>query len=219
MSMPHEDGAIYTLYSMQRSGNSYKARLTLAQLGIPYRLVEIDILQGESRTPEFLAMNPSGQVPLLEIPPGRFISESNAILWYVAGGTALAPEDRIDRAEALQWMFFEQHSLEPNIGAAYFWLALVKGGRELQQHALEDWTEEGYRALRVMENHLKQHRYFAADRYTIADIALYAYTHLAHECDFDLSGFPCIRAWLDRVTAEPGHVAMDDVPADVAAAE
>jgi glutathione S-transferase len=219
MSMPHEDGAIYTLYSMQRSGNSYKARLTLAQLGIPYRLVEIDILQGESRTPEFLAMNPSGQVPLLEIPPGRFISESNAILWYVAGGTALAPEDRIDRAEALQWMFFEQHSLEPNIGAAYFWLALVKGGRELQQHALEDWTEEGYRALRVMENHLKQHRYFAADRYTIADIALYAYTHLAHECDFDLSGFPYIRAWLDRVTAEPGHVAMDDVPADVAAAE
>jgi glutathione S-transferase len=219
MSMPHEDGAIYTLYSMQRSGNSYKARLTLAQLGIPYRLVEIDILQGESRTPEFLAMNPSGQVPLLEIPPGRFISESNAILWYVAGGTALAPEDRIDRAEALQWMFFEQHSLEPNIGAAYFWLALVKGGRELQQHALEDWTEEGYRALRVMENHLKQHRYFAADRYTIADIALYAYTHLAHECDFDLSGFPYIRAWLDRVTAEPGHVAMDDVPADVAAVE
>ena len=219
MSMPHEDGAIYTLYSMQRSGNSYKARLTLAQLGIPYRLVEIDILQGESRTPEFLAMNPSGQVPLLEIPPSRFISESNAILWDVAGGTALAPEDRIDRAEALQWMFFEQHSLEPNIGAAYFWLALVKGGRELQQHALEDWTEEGYRALRVMENHLKQHRYFAADRYTIADIALYAYTHLAHECDFDLSGFPYIRAWLDRVTAEPGHVAMDDVPADVAAAE
>ena len=219
MSMPHEDGAIYTLYSMQRSGNSYKARLTLAQLGIPYRLVEIDILQGESRTPEFLAMNPSGQVPLLEVAPGRFISESNAILWYVAGGTPLAPEDRIDRAEALQWMFFEQHSLEPNIGAAYFWLALVKGGRELQQHALEDWMEEGYRALRVMENHLKQHRYFAADRYTIADIALYAYTHLAHECDFDLSGFPYIRAWLDRVTAEPGHVAMDDVPADVAAAE
>jgi len=210
---------MYTLYSMQRSGNSYKARLTLAQLGIPYRLVEIDILQGESRTPEFLAMNPSGQVPLLEIPPGRFIAESNAILWYVAGDTALAPEDRIDRAEALQWMFFEQHSLEPNIGAAYFWLALVKGGRELQQHALEDWTEEGYRALRVMENHLKQHRYFAADRYTIADIALYAYTHLAHECDFDLSGFPYIRAWLDRITAETGHVAMQDLPADVAAAE
>ena len=177
---------MYTLYSMQRSGNSYKVRMALAQLGIPYRLVEVDILRGESRTPEFLAKNPSGQVPLLEVAPGRYLAESNAILWYVAGGSPLAPEDRIERAEALQWMFFEQHSLEPNIGAAYFWLALVKGGRELQQHALEDWMEQGYRALRVMENHLKQHRYFAADRYTVADIALYAYTHLAHECDFDL---------------------------------
>src|SRR2546423_8803409 len=117
---------MYTLYSMQRSGNSYKARLALAQLDIPYRRVEIDILRGESRTPEFLAKNPSGQIPLLEVAPGRYIAESNAILWYVAGGTALALEDRIDRAEALQWMFFEQHSLEPNIGAAYFWLALVR---------------------------------------------------------------------------------------------
>ena len=209
---------MYTLYSMQRSCNSYKARLALAQLDIPYRLVEVDILRGESRTPDFLAKNPSGQIPLLEVASGRYIAESNAILWYVAGGTALAPEDRIDRAEALQWMFFEQHSLEPNIGAAYFWLALVRGGRELQQHALEDWMQEGYRALRVMENHLKQHRYFAADRYTIADIALYAYTHLAHECDFDLTAFPYIRAWLDRVAAEPRHVVMHEQPADAAAA-
>ena len=114
-------------------------------------------------------------------------------------------------------MFFEQHSLEPNIGAAYFWLTLVKGGRELQQHALEDWMEEGYRALGVMENHLKQNRYFAADRYTVADIALYAYTHVAHECDFDLASFPAIRAWLDRVASEPGHVPMHKQPATVAA--
>ena len=104
-------------------------------------------------------------------------------------------------------MFFEQHSLEPNLGAAYFWLALVKGGRELQQHALEDWMEEGYRALGVMEKHLATRRFFAADRYTIADIALYAYTHLAHQCDFDLAGFPAVRDWLDRVAAQPGHVA------------
>ena len=208
---------MYTLYSMQRSGNSYKVRLALSHLGIPYRLQEIDILQGESHTPEFLAMNPSGQVPLLEVAPGRFLAESNAILWYVAGGTPLAPEDRIDRAEALQWMFFEQHSLEPNLGAAYFWLALVKGGRELQQHALDDWMEEGYRALRVMENHLKQHRYFAADRYTIADIALYAYTHLAHLCDFDLSAFPAINTWLARVAGETGYVPMDETPVQVAA--
>src|SRR6266545_1929269 len=199
---------MYTLYSMRRSGNCYKVRLALAQLKIPFRLTEVDILKGETRTPDFLAKNPSGHVPLLEVTPGRYLPESGAILWYIAGGTALAPEDRIDRAEALQWMFFEQHSLEPNLGAAYFWLALVKGGRELQRHALEDWMEEGYRSLRVMENHLKQHRYFAADRYTIADIALYAYTHLAHQCDYDLSGFPYIRAWLDRVAAEPGHVVM-----------
>ena len=171
---------MHTLYSMQRSGNSYKVRLALAHLGLQYRLVEVDILKGESHTPEFLLKNPSGQVPLLEVAPGRHLAESNAILWYVAGGTPLAPEDRIDRAEALQWMFFEQHSLEPNLGAAYFWLGLVKGGRELQRHALEDWMEEGYRALRVMENHLKFNDYFAAGRYTIADIALYAYTHLAH---------------------------------------
>src|SRR6202790_2296024 len=164
---------MYTLYSMQRSGNSYKVRMALAQLRIPYRLVEIDILRGESRTPEFLAKNPSGQVPLLEVAPDRYLAESNAILWYVAGGSQLAPEDRIERAEALQWMFFEQHSLEPNIGAAYFWLALGKGGPELEQHALEDWMENGYRALAVMEMHLVKYPFFVANRFTIADIALY----------------------------------------------
>ena len=208
---------MYTLYSMQRSGNSYKVRLALAQLGLPYRLVEIDILQGESRTPEFLAKNPNGQVPLLEAAPGRYLAESNAILWHVASGTQLRPDNRIDRAEALQWMFFEQHSIEPNIGAAYFWLALVKGGRELQQHALEDWMEEGYRSLAVMENHLKHHRFFAANRYTVADIALYAYTHLAHQCDYELATFPEIRAWLDRVAAQPHYVPMDWQPETVAA--
>lgn len=209
---------MYTLYSMQRSGNSYKVRLALAQLGVPYRLEEVDILKGESRTPEFLAMNPSGQVPLLEVAPGRFIAESNAILWHLASGTRLRPEDRYDRAEALQWMFFEQHSIEPNIGAAYFWLTLVKGGRELQQHALEEWMEEGYRALGVMERHLRQHRYLVADRYTVADIAVYAYTHLAHECDYDLTAFAAIRDWLDRIAAEPGHVPMLEQPAEATAA-
>jgi glutathione S-transferase len=210
---------MYTLYSMQRSGNSYKVRLALARLGVPHRLVEIDILRGESRTPEFLAMNPNGQVPLLEVAPGRHIAESNAILWYVAIGSRLAPEDRIERAEALQWMFFEQHSLEPNIGAAYFWLCLIKGGRELQSHALEDWMENGHRALRVMEAHLAKHDFFVAGHFTIADIALYAYTHVAEECDFDLSGYPALRRWLKRVEAEPGYVAMDWQPQDLIAAQ
>jgi glutathione S-transferase len=200
---------MYTLYSFQRSGNSYKVRLALARLGIPHKLVEIDILQGESRTPEFLAKNPNGRIPLLEVAPNRYLAESNAILWYVAGGTTLAPEDRIERAEAMQWMFFEQHSLEPNIGQAYFWLTLVKGGRDLREHAIDDWMENGYRALGVMEMHLAKHDYFVDRRFTIADIALYAYTHVAHECDFDLGRYPAVRAWLDRVAAEPGYVPMD----------
>jgi glutathione S-transferase len=210
---------MYTLYSMQRSGNSYKVRLALARLGIPHRLIEVDILQGESRTPEFLAKNPNGRIPLLEVAPERYISESNAILWFLAGGTTLAPEERIEHAEALQWMFFEQHSLEPNIGAAYFWLALIKGGRELRQHALDDWMENGYRALGVMEMHLAKHDFFVDSRFTIADIALYAYTHLAEQCDFDLARYPAVRAWLGRVAAEPGHVAMDWQPDELAAAQ
>src|SRR6516225_331269 len=194
---------MYTLYSMQRSGNSYKVRLALARLGIPYKLVEIDILKGESRTPEFLTKNPNGQVPLLEVAPNRHLAESNAILWHLVSRTPLRPEHRIDR----------------NIGAAYFWLALVKGGRELQQHALEDWMEEGYRSLAVMENHLKHHRYFVGDRYSVADIALYAYAHLAHACDYELTTFPEIRAWLERVAAQPGYVSMDWQPKNVVAAE
>ncbi|SFI84305.1 glutathione S-transferase family protein [Bradyrhizobium sp. Gha] len=206
---------MYKLYSMQRSGNSYKVRLALALLNQPYEAVEVDILRGESRTPDFLTKNPSGQVPLLEVGDNRFLAESNAILWYVAVGTPLAPENRIDRAEALQWMFFEQHALEPNIGAAYFWLSLVKGGRDLQTHALEDWMERGYGALQVMENHLKANAYFAARQLTVADIALYGYTHLAERCDFDLAPFPAIRDWLKRVEAAPGFVAMDWRPADI----
>ena len=202
-----------TLYSMRRSGNCYKVRLALAQLKIPFNLVEVDILKGESRTPEFLAKNPSGHVPLLEVTPGRYLPESGAILWYIAGGTALAPEDRIDRAEALQWMFFEQHSVEPNLGAAHFWLTLVKGGRELQTHALENWMENGYQALSVMEKHLATHQFFAAHRYTIADIAIYAYTHTANESGFDLTGFPSIRAWIKRVVEQPGHVTSNWQPA------
>ena len=203
---------MYKLYSMQRSGNSYKVRLALAFLDAPYEAIEVDILRGESRTPDFLAKNPSGQVPLLEVAEGRYLAESNAILWYVCGGTSLAPESRIERAEALQWMFFEQHALEPNIGAAYFWLSLVKGGRDLQSHALEDWMERGYGALQVMENHLKTHEFFAARQLTVADIALYGYTHLAELCDFDLSTFPAIRAWIKRVEQIPGFVSMDRRP-------
>src|SRR3569833_60266 len=145
---------MHTLYSMQRSGNSYKVRLALAQLGIPYELVEIDILKGETRTPEFLKMNPSGHVPALEVSPGRTIAESNAILWYLAGNSPLCPEDRAERAEMLQWMFFEQHSLEPNLGAAFFWLTLVMGGRDLHCLSLFVCMLLGLRALGFLFMHL-----------------------------------------------------------------
>lgn len=207
---------MHTLYSMQRSGNSYKVRLALAMLRVPHRIVEVDILTGESRTPEFLAKNPSGQVPLLEVAPGRYLAESNAILWYIAGKSRLAPDEDIARAQALQWMFFEQHSLEPHIGAAYFWLALVRGGRELHANSLEEWMERGYRALSIMETHLRDNAFFVGGRFSIADIALYAYTHVADQCDFDLAPFPAVRAWLERVTREPGYVPMDWQAGDVA---
>jgi glutathione S-transferase len=199
---------MYTLYSMQRSGNSYKVRLALAQLAIPHDLVEVDILKGESHTPAFLAKNPSGQVPLLEVEPGRFLAESNAILTFLAEGGPLFSGEPIERATTLQWLFFEQHAIVPNIGAAYFWLAMVKGGRDLQRHAIDDWMEEGQRALGVMERHLATHRFFAGNHYSIADIALYAFTHVATDCDFDLAGFPAIRDWHARVAAQPHHVPM-----------
>ena len=200
---------MYTLYSMQRSGNCYKVRLALAQLGVSYNLVDIDILKGETRTPDFLAKNPNGQIPLLEFEPSRFLAESNAILWYVAQRSELTGHTEIERARVLQWMFFEQHAIVPSIGAAYFWLCLIKGGRELQQHALDDWMEEGSRSLNVLDKHIAKHRFFAGERYTIADVALYAYTHLAEQSEFDLKPFPALRDWLDRVAAEPRHVAMD----------
>ena len=200
---------MYTLFSMRRSGNCYKVRLALAQLGIRHHLVEVDILRGDTHTPDFLAKNPNGQVPLLEVAPGKYLPESNAILWFLAEGTPLLSDDPIERATTLQWLFFEQHALEPNLGAAWFWLVLVKGGRELQQHALEDWMEEGYRAFGVMEKHLARQPFLVDGRYSIADVALYAYTHVAHQCGYDLARFPAILDWLDRVAAQADHIPMD----------
>ncbi|MFG1292283.1 glutathione S-transferase family protein [Xanthobacter versatilis] len=197
-----------TLYSTQASGNSYKVRLILAKLGRPFRLEEVDIFAGEHRTPEFLARNPEGRVPLLGI-DGRFLAESNAILFYLADGTPFLPADPFDRAETLRWMFFEQHSHEPGIAAARFWLKQVRGGRDLRTHDVDRWMEEGYAALKVMERHLAGRRYFVGEALTIADMALYAHTHAAEEGDFSLRGFPAVRAWLERVAAEPGHVDME----------
>jgi glutathione S-transferase len=201
-----------TLYSMQLSGNAYKVRLLLARLGIVYRLVEVDILKGETRTPAFLAKNPDGHVPLLELTDGRRLAESNAILVYLAEGTPYLPDDRFARAEVLRWMFFEQHSHEPAIAAARWWLSLVRGGRELKTHDIDQWMEQGYQALRLMERHLARNPYFVGGRTSVADLALYAHTHVAPEGDFDLAGFPAVTDWLARIASEPGHVAMTKVP-------
>jgi len=203
---------MYTLYSMQSSGNSYKVRMLLARLGIRYRLVETDLFKGENRTPEFLAKNPEGHVPVLELADGRYLSESNAILVYLAEETPYLPHDRLERAEVLRWMFFEQHSHEPAIAAARWWLHLVKGGRDLRTHEIDRWMEHGYQALSLMERHLAHRRYFVGERTTVADLALYAHTHVATEGEFELGGFPHLIDWLARIAGEAGHIRMDEMP-------
>ena len=200
---------MHTLYSMQNSGNCYKLRLAMAQLSIPFTIKDVDILKGETRTPEFLALNPNGKVPALRLDTGELLSESNAILFFLAEDTPLLPADRFCKAETLQWMFFEQYSHEPYIAVARFWLSIMKGGRELKSHLIDDWWERGYQALGVMERHLEDRDFFVSSGYSIADIALYAYTHVAEDGEFDLSDFPKVNAWMERVQAQPGHVTMD----------
>jgi glutathione S-transferase len=209
---------MYTVYSMQSSGNSYKVRMMLARLDVRYRLIETDLFKGETKTPEFLAKNPEGRIPVLELPDGRFLAESNAILAYLAEGTPYLPSGRFERAEVLRWMFFEQHSHEPAIATARFWLHLVKGGRDLRTHEIDQWMERGYEALSLMERHLAGHRFFAGDRTTIADLALYAHTHVAQEGDFDLGEFPHVVDWLARIAAEPRHLRMNEQPKDAVTA-
>ena len=194
------------LYHMQDSGNCYKVRLAAHQLGVSLSLADVDILSGESRTGDFLAKNPNGRVPLLELGDGRFLAESNAILTYLADGTPLLPADKFVRAQCFQWMFFEQYSHEPFIAVARFWWSLKPGGRSEKAAQFPEWHEKGYAALAVMERHLTDAAFFAGDVYSIADIALYAYTHVAGEGGFDLTPYPAVRDWLARVAAEPGHI-------------
>jgi glutathione S-transferase len=192
------------LYDYLESGNGYKARLLLHQLGIPFERVELDITNGATRTPDFLAKNPNGRIPTLELEDGTFLPESNAILWYLAEGTPLLPGDRLARAQVLQWMFFEQYSHEPNVATLRFWTH--QGWLEQRAALVPGKREAGMAALGVMEGHLAKHAFFVAERYSIADIALYAYTHVAEEGGFALAKYPAIRAWLARVAAQPGHV-------------
>ena len=193
------------LYDYYDSGNGYKVRLLLTQLGLAFEYVEKDIMKGETRTPEFLALNPNGRIPVLELDDGRHLAESDAILFYLAEGTPFLPDDRFARADVLRWMFFEQYSHEPYIAVARAWLHVLPG-RKVDPERLREKMEGGYQALDVMERHLATRRFFVGERYTIADIALYAYTHVAHEGDFHLGRYPNVRAWLARVATQPGHV-------------
>jgi glutathione S-transferase len=191
---------------MRASGNCHKVRLAMDVLGLPFRWHEVDILKAETRTPEFLAMNPNGRVPVLQIDDHTFLAESNAIVCYLADGSRLWPGDRLARAQALQWMFFEQYSHEPYIAVARFIRLFL---RQDDHPRLPELMRRGQEALAVMERHLSRHIFFAAEQFSIADIALFAYTHCADQGGFDLSPYPAVQSWLARCRAVPG---VSDMP-------
>ena len=193
------------LYNVAYSGNSYKVRLLLAQLGIPCEIVEVDILKGESRTAEFFKINPNGRTPVLD-DNGFILAESNAILAYLAKGTKFLPQDSQKFALVLQWMFFELYSHEPYIATSRFWLQHKPDSPE-KSALLASKRDGGWAALKIMEDHLVKTDFFVGD-YSIADIALFAYTHVSHEGGFPLDDFPKIRTWIERVKAQPGFAAM-----------
>ena len=194
-----------TLYDYLPSGNGYKVRLVLKKLGVPYRLVQVDIKKGETRTPEFLGMNPNGRIPLLQVEGHGFLSESHAIIAYLAEGSNLVPAERIDRARMWQWLSFEQYNLEPNIGTARFWLhSLGKTPAELGDRLTEK-VDKGYQALAVLERGLDGREFLVAGQFTLADVGLYAYTHVAEEGGFSLAKYPNVRRWLVNVSSQPGH--------------
>ena len=193
------------LYNVSYSGNSYKVRLLLAQLGIPYEISEVDILKDESHTAEFLKINPNGRTPVLD-DNGFVLAESNAILAYLARGTKYFPDDRKQFSQVLQWLFFEQYSHEPFIATSRFWLQHKADSPE-NTALLASKRDGGWAALKVMEGHLAKNDFFVGD-YSIADIALFAYTHVSDEGGFPLADFPKIRAWNERVTAQPRFVPM-----------
>jgi glutathione S-transferase len=205
-----------TVYGFSASGNCHKVRLVLEQLGRPYHWVEVDSPNGATRTPAYLAKNPNGKVPMLERADGAVLTESNAIISWLAEGSSLLPADAWQRAQALSWLFFEQYSHEPYVAVARFicgWTPLDSPRRA----DLPRLIERGEQALAVMERHLRDHSWFTGGDYGVADVALFAYTHTAADGGFDLSKFPAVQAWLQRVVATPGFVAMPEASAEVRA--
>lgn len=201
---------MYTLYDFHGSGNGYKIRLLLNFLRLPFRYVEVDILDGGSRQPEFLARNPVGKIPVLEIAPQSYLFESNAILYYLAQDTPFLPIDRLARARVLQWMCFEQYSHEPNIATSRFIRLHCQADAESERRLAEK-RGPGLAALAVMEQHLQQRDFFVGECLTIADIALYAYTHVAPEGGFELSPYSSIGRWLMQIAGSPDYVPITDV--------
>jgi glutathione S-transferase len=198
------------VYGMSSSGNCYKVRLLCEQLRLPYEWIEVDVRTGTTRQPEYLSKNPNGRVPTLEYEPGRYLVESNAILVYLADGSGFWPQQRLERAQALQWMFFEQYSHEPYIAVARF-ICTMLPAQDARRAELPRLHERGYQALAVMEQHLARSQFFVGSAYSIADIALYAYTHAASDGGFDLQRFAAVRAWLVRVESQPRFLPMPKV--------
>jgi glutathione S-transferase len=196
------------LYDSPVSGNCYKVRLLLAHLGIPYERRTIDVVDRSNRRDVLGELNPALRVPTLVLDDGRPLAESGAILWYLGEGTRFVPEDPYERAQVLQWMFFEQYDHEPAIAVARFWLA-YSGRPDEFADRLPERTAAGHRALAAMERHLDGREFLVGDGLTVADIALYAYSHVADEGGFDLERYPALRAWLERVASEPGHVTIE----------
>ncbi|BCG93401.1 glutathione S-transferase family protein [Mesorhizobium sp. 131-2-1] len=200
------------LYSMIDSGNCYKPRLLMAKLGIAFTNVEVSSHTGDTRKADFVAKNPNAMVPLLELDDGRRIAESNAILLYLAEGTRFLPADRYARALAYQWLFFEQYSHEPYIAVRKALLTFPERARDATPERLALTLERGHKALGVMNRHLEANAFFAGDGYSVADIALYAYTHTAEKGGFQLDAYPAVADWLKRVEADPGHVPLGWLP-------
>jgi glutathione S-transferase len=199
------------LHDFLPSGNGYKVRLALRYLGIPFEYREVNILQGESRTPNFLAMNPFGQIPVLELDDGTHLRESSAILFYLTEGTPLLPTDRLSKTRVLEWMGFEQTHVDGVISRARF-RRLFPDAIPTRDDEFVAWHAEGHEALRVLDDHLTRHAYLVDERYTIADITLYAYTHCADEGGFDLSAYACLKSWFVRVEGQSGYLPIDQTP-------
>ena len=207
--MTNRQQPLLRVYGDIHSGNCYKIKLLMNHLDIAHEWQHVDIMKGESRTAAFLARNPNGRVPVLELPDGRCLAESNAILNFLAFGSPLLPDDPWLRAQVLQWQFFEQYSHEPYIATARY-IALYLGLPESRRAEYEAKQTGGHAALKVMESQLARHDWFVGERFTIADISLYGYTHVAHEGGFSLDAYPATRAWLARVAALPRHVTMEE---------